>query len=163
MYTFPRVKLSIREKHLDKRPFYFPTNNQNIASTDENYLLIKKPKIRLFAEYIKHGLSPEQAYVSAFGEHKPRQVSFLLGRRDILNYIMEGNNKFMKAELEQAGLDKAALAAQIVKIVANDKENAVVRKWALEFVTGTLNNVAVAQDTEENSLLEASRLIHSNN
>lgn len=159
-FTFPRVKVSARGSKLNERPYYFPTNEKNISGQDpESYNLINKPKVRLFAEYIRNGLSPQQAYTTVFGILRPRQISFLLSRKDVIDHIMKGNKKLMKSELETAGLNKTELAKQIAKIVTNEKENPVIRKWALEFVTNVYSATNTQTDEMSDPLREASMMM----
>lgn len=156
-FKFPRMSKTARHNQLDKTLYYFPTSNKFASDALEDYPLANRPKVRLFVEYIKHGLAPDVAYARAFNKHSKRQTAFLLSRKDIMDAIMHNNGAFMKEELEAAGLSKALFAEEIVKIVKDNKENAVVRKWALETVNNVLNNVQAIEDTQSfDPVLQAS-------
>lgn len=144
-YAFPRMSKIVRAKDANSTLYYFPTSDKFVSDAVEDYPMAQRPKVRLFIEYIRNGLSPHQAYFQAFGERSNRRTAFLLSRKDILEAIMKNNGAFMKEELERAGLNKEDFAKEIVKIVKDSKENAVVRKWALETVNGILNNVPVTE------------------
>ena len=157
-FKFPRLSKSIRHNKLNDTLFYFPTSDKFESADIENYPLAHRPKVKLFIAYIQHGLDPQAAYAKAFGAYNKRKASFLLSRKDVIDAIMK-NGAFMKQELEQAGFNKAEFAKEIVKIVKDNKENAVVRKWALETVNNVLNNIEPeATHTNFDAVLEASNL-----
>jgi len=161
-FKFPRHSKICRNNQLDEAIYYFPTSDKFVSEFIGDYPMAHQPKIKLFVEYVKRGVAPNIAYKKVYGESSTRRTAFLMSRKDIIDAIMHDNGVFMKEELEQAGMNKQAFAAQIVKIVSNDKENAVVRKWALETVNNIFNNVVPVDEEVLDPVLQASALLHNN-